>query len=721
MRTYRFVLTLLLALTTLLSTAKEGMWIPSMIADMVGDDMKAMGMKIDPSDLYAINQSSIKDAVVHFNGGCTSVLVSDQALLLTNHHCGYSRIQSHSTLEHNYLKDGFWASSLKDELDNPGMDASIIKEIRDVTDEMLSELSVDATESARGEHLKEKSKALIEKIKEETGYEAYIRPFYHGNQYLLFIVEVFTDIRLVGAPPSSIGKYGFDTDNWVWPRHTGDFSVFRIYANKDNKPADYSEDNVPYRPNHFLPVNIQGVEKDDFTIVYGFPGRTDNYISEVEVNHILEVINPLRLKMREASLSVIDDAMRKDELVSIQYAAKQSRISNAYKKWIGQSKGLVRHRALEKKDSLEALFTKRIEQNPEWKQAYGSLLLEIAEVENGKLPYMLSREFFIEFYYMGPEILRYAERYRELVEKSTNESVTDEEIDEWLQQQLDKSGYFKNYNTRVDKDIMKAQIGFFIGEQPDADFLTGIKKDNESLMEFVDRLFEESAFSSEEKVEALLSKYKRGNNKKITSDPAYIFSKAISDHYYQKTRPALLDYVTKGDSLMRVWMDAQMKVLPERTYFADANSTLRITYGKVEGYEPFDGAEYSYYTTLAGVMEKEDPTSEEYEVPAKLKELYEKKDYGRYAHSTGEMRVCFVASNHTSGGNSGSPVIDANGNLIGLNFDRTWESTMSDIMFNPTICRNITVDIRYVLFIMDKFAGAKHLVDEMKLVSGVKG
>ena len=721
MRTYRFVLTLLLALTTLLSTAKEGMWIPSMIADMVGDDMKAMGMKIDPSDLYAINQSSIKDAVVHFNGGCTSVLVSDQALLLTNHHCGYSRIQSHSTLEHNYLKDGFWASSLKDELANPGMDASIIKEIRDVTDEMLSELSVDATESARGEHLKEKSKALIEKIKEETGYEAYIRPFYHGNQYLLFIVEVFTDIRLVGAPPSSIGKYGFDTDNWVWPRHTGDFSVFRIYANKDNKPADYSEDNVPYRPNHFLPVNIQGVEKDDFTIVYGFPGRTDNYISEVEVNHILEVINPLRLKMREASLSVIDDAMRKDELVSIQYAAKQSRISNAYKKWIGQSKGLVRHRALEKKDSLEALFTKRIEQNPEWKQAYGSLLQEIAEVENGKLPYMLSREFFIEFYYMGPEILRYAERYSELVEKSTDESVTDEEIDEWLQQQLDKSGYFKNYNTRVDKDIMKAQIGFFIGEQPDADFLTGIKKDNESLMEFVDRLFEESAFSSEEKVEALLSKYKRGKNKKITSDPAYIFSKAISDHYYQKTRPALLGYVTKGDSLMRVWMDAQMKVLPERTYFADANSTLRITYGKVEGYEPFDGAEYSYYTTLAGVMEKEDPTSEEYEVPAKLKELYEKKDYGRYAHSTGEMRVCFVASNHTSGGNSGSPVIDANGNLIGLNFDRTWESTMSDIMFNPTICRNITVDIRYVLFIMDKFAGAKHLVDEMKLVSGVKG
>lgn len=717
-RSILLIVSILLLHTT---HATEGMWVPSMIKQLVGDDMKAMGMKIDPTDLYAINQSSIKDAVVHFNGGCTSVLVSNQALLLTNHHCGYSRIQAHSSLENNYLKDGFWAMELDKELANPGMNASIIQEIRDVTDLLLGELSVNATEEDRKDHISKQSEKLVEQIKSETGYDAYVKPFYHGNQYLLFIVEVFTDIRLVGAPPSSIGKYGFDTDNWVWPRHTGDFSVFRIYANKENKPAEYSADNVPYQPRHFLPVNIQGVEEDDFTIVYGFPGTTENYITEAEVKNVLEVINPLRLKMREASLAVIDEAMRKDELTSIQYAAKQSRISNAYKKWIGQSKGLVRHRALEKKDSVESLFTKRIGQNKEWYEKYSSLIEEIAEVESDELPYMVSRNYFIEFYYMGPEVLRFTERFRELVRMSNDESVSDKEIAAWIEDAKSKLGYFKNYDVQVDKAIMKAQIGYFINDQPDADFLSTIKSDKQSLTEFVDYLYEKSAFVSEAGVLDLLNSYKRKKTKSITSDPAYALSERIAEHYYKNTRPALLGYVTKGDSLMRVWMHAQMEVLPERTYSPDANGTLRITFGKVEGYTPFDGAEYAYYTTLAGVMEKEDPTSEEFEVPAKLKELYETKDYGRYAHSTGEMRVCFVASNHTSGGNSGSPVIDANGNLIGLNFDRTWESTMSDIMFNPKICRNITVDIRYVLFIMDKYAGATHLVEEMSLVSGVEG
>lgn len=715
---------ILLVISVLLlqsSHATEGMWVPSMIKQLVGDDMAAMGMKIDPSDLYAINQSSIKDAVVHFNGGCTSVLVSDQSLLLTNHHCGYSRIQAHSSLENNYLKDGFWAMDLSEELANPGMDASIIQEIRDVTDELLGEVSVDASEAERSEQIKQRSEGLIEKIKEETGFDVYIKPFYHGNQYLLFIVEIFKDIRLVGAPPSSIGKYGFDTDNWVWPRHTGDFSVFRIYANEENKPAEYSEENVPYRPKHFLPVNIQGVEENDFTIVYGFPGTTENYITEAEVENVLEVINPLRLKMREASLSVIDEAMRRDELTSIQYAAKQSRISNAYKKWIGQSKGLTRHRALEKKDSLEALFMERIASHDTWSASYNTLIEEIAAVEAKELPFMMSRNYFIEFYYMGPEIFRFVERFRDLVSMSEDATVTDTQIAEWIEETKDKLGYFKNYDAQVDKDIMKAQIAFFIEDQPDADFLSGIKSEKQSLMEFVDQLYEKSMFVSEDRVLDLLNNFKRKKLKGITSDPAYALSKRIAAHYYESTRPALLEYVTQGDSLMRLWMAAQMEVLPERTYSPDANGTLRITFGKVEGYAPFDGAEYAYYTTLAGVIEKEDPNSEEFEVPAKLKELYASKDYGRYAHSTGEMRVCFVASNHTSGGNSGSPVIDANGYLIGLNFDRTWESTMSDIMFNPSICRNITVDIRYVLFIMDKFAGAKHLVDEMTLVSGVEG
>ncbi|MDA7836607.1 S46 family peptidase [Salibacteraceae bacterium] len=712
----KFLLLITLSIS-LQASSTEGMWVPGMINKLVSGNMESMGMKVSLDDLYAINNSSIKDAVVHFNGGCTSVLVSDQGLLLTNHHCGYSRIQSHSSLEKNYLKDGFWAMSLTEELSNPGMDASIIKEIRDVTDLVLADLSVDASEAERKEHLKKVSGEIIEKAKEETGLDVYIKPFYHGNQYLLFISEIFTDIRLVGAPPSSIGKYGFDTDNWVWPRHTGDFSVFRIYANRENKPADFSEENRPYQPKHFLTVNIQGVEENDYTLVYGFPGTTENYITEVETKNILETVNPLRLKMREASLSVIDEAMRKDELTKIQYAAKQSRISNAYKKWIGQTKGLVRHRVLDKKDSVESLFTKRINENPDWKSSYSMLIAEMEEIENAQLPLSVNRNYFIEFYYMGPEIFRFTEKYRELAAMCKDETITDEAIDAWIAEHSDNSGYFKNYDTSIDGDIMKAQIEYFVEDQKPLDFLNNLKTDKESLTEFVDRLYDESIFNNEASLNSFFDGFKRKNYKKIEADPAYEFSLRLAKFYSDVTRPGLLLYVTKSDSLMRIWMDAQMKVLPERTYSPDANGTLRITFGKVEGYEPFDGAEYAYYTTLEGVMEKEDPTNPEYNVPARLKELYQKKDYGRYAHSTGEMRVAFVASNHTSGGNSGSPVIDANGNLIGLNFDRTWESTMSDIMFNPIICRNISVDIRYVLFIMDKYAGAKHLVDEMKLIS----
>jgi hypothetical protein len=697
--------------------ATEGMWVPNKIAELVGPEMKTMGLKIEPSALYAINQSSIKDAVVHFNGGCTSVLVSGQALLLTNHHCGYSQIQKHSTLENNYLKDGFWAMKLSDELANPGMDATIIQEIRDVTDEVLEGISVETMEAERIEQITLKTKEIVERIEEETGYAAYIKPFYYGNQFLLFITEVFEDVRLVGAPQSSIGKYGFDTDNWVWPRHTGDFSVFRIYAGPDNKPAAYSEENRPYQPKHFVPVNLQGVEKDDFTLVYGFPGTTQNYIPEAEVKNILEVINPMRIKMREASLGVIDAAMRQDELTKIQYAAKQSRISNAYKKWIGQSKGLIRHRALAKRDSIEQLFTERINEKPGWKDKYGNIIQEMAEMEAKALPFNINRNYLIEFYYMGPEILRYTERYRELVSMCQDETVSDEDVEKWVNEQKEKQGFFDNYNAQIDEDIMKAQIGYFVEDQQPLDLLKNIRKGNESLDAMVNRIYEESYFSSKEKVMELLNKFKRKHYKKILEDPAFLLSLDIYNHYFVEVRPQLAALRNRTDSLQRVWMAAQMKVLPERTYSPDANGTLRITFGKVEGYEPFDGASYAYYTTLDGVMEKEDPNNPEYVVPEKLKELYETKDYGPYAHSTGEMRVAFVASNHTSGGNSGSPVFDGNGNLIGLNFDRTWESTMSDILFSPVICRNISVDIRYVLFIMDKYAGAGHLVDEMTLVA----
>lgn len=712
----KFVVSLAITILSFNAIAHEGMWIPSMIKSMVEGDMKAMGMKISAEDLYAINQSSIKDAVVHFNGGCTSVLVSDEGLLLTNHHCGYSLIQSHSTLENNYLEDGFWAMSKAEELPNPGISATIIKEIRDVTSEMLKELPADASEAQRADQIKKMTAELVAAAKESTGYDAYIRPFFYGNQFLLFVIEEFEDVRLVGAPPSSIGKFGYDTDNWVWPRHTGDFSVFRIYANKENKPAKYSTENVPYKPLYSVPVNVSGVSENDFTLVYGFPGRTDNYISKENVRQNLEVINPQRLKMRAASLGVIDAAMRQDPLTKIQYAAKQSRISNAYKKWMGQSKGLIRWDAIEQKDSVESLFQSRIDNNEKLNKAYGTLLPELTKVEAEMLPGNVARNYLIEFYYYGPEVLRFAEAFDELIALSNDKSVADSTVNKKRDELLGKLGFFKNYDIQVDKAIMQAQIGYVAEDLKTFGNLSTPELQQADLNAFVNELYEKSVLVDKTKLEVFLTKYKRNHAKKLEADPAYAFSKNFRALYFENVRPTLSALAAKSDSLMRLWMDAQMTVLPERTYFADANGTLRITFGKVEGYEPFDGAEYAYYTTLSGIMEKEDPANPEFVVPTKLKELYNEKNYGIYAHNTGEMRVAFIASNHTSGGNSGSPVFDANGALIGLNFDRTWESTMSDIMFNSNICRNITVDIRYVLFIMDKFAGAKHLVDEMKLV-----
>ncbi|MBT3648689.1 MAG: S46 family peptidase [Flavobacteriales bacterium] len=709
-----------LSLVTSLSMAKEGMWVPSTIQKLVADDMTAMGMKISPEELYAVNKSSIKDAIVHFGGGCTSVLVSDGGLLLTNHHCGYSRIQAHSSLDHNYLEDGFWAMSKEEELSNPNLTATIIQEMVDVTDKVLEGLDENASQSARSEHIKAKIEELVKEVTADSLLNAYVRAFYYGNQYLLFKTKVYKDVRLVGAPPSSIGKYGYDTDNWVWPRHTGDFSVFRVYANKDNDPAAYNTENVPYKPDHFLPVNVSGVEKDDFTLVYGFPGRTENYIASTSVEQVLDVLNPLRYEMRSASLDIIDAAMRKDPLTKIQYSAKQSRISNAHKKWIGQTKGLKRHKAIAKKDSLESLFKKRMTANPEWSKKYDGVLEAMAEIDGNITPLNIGRNYFIEFFYMGPEILRFIGNFKELVVMSKDESVSDEAIRDWITERKQKLGFYKNYNADIDRDIMIAQLPMArqaIKKHLSVDIAPLMEGD---VAEYVSRAYGESVFTNKERMMEFLENYNRKRYKKIGKDKLWQLSVAMEGMYFSRVKEPITVMRSQNDSLMRIWMEAQMEVLPERVYSPDANGTLRITFGKVEGYVPFDGAEYDYYTTLEGVIEKEDPTNPEFNLPSKLKELYADKDYGQYADEDGKIRVCFVASNHTSGGNSGSPVLDGNGHLIGLNFDRTWESTMSDIMFNPTICRNITVDIRYVLFIMDKYAGAKHLVDEMKLVKKIE-
>ena len=724
MKTLRRLFTFLafwLAVTGL--RAHEGMWIPMLLNQLNISDMQANGLKLSAEDIYSINKSSLKDAVVHFGGGCTAEMISPDGLLLTNHHCGYGQIQSHSSLEHDYLTDGFWAKTRKDELKNPGLTATFIVRMEDVTKQILSGVEDGMAEADRQAVIAGNIDKVGKEAVDGTHYDYIIRPFYYGNEYYMFITETFKDVRLVGAPPSSIGKFGFDTDNWVWPRHTGDFSIFRIYAGKDGKPADPSDNNVPFHPRHYFPISLDGVETDDFTMVYGFPGRTEEYVPSYAVDYLLNKGNPAKIEMRKTSLGIIDAEMRASDQTRIQYAAKQSRISNAYKKWIGQSKGLVRLNAVAKKQELEQEFIAKVSSDPRYKGKYGKLFDDYKAQYSKIEKYALARDYFIEAFYVGPEILRFASRF----EKVTNQAVSGNLDGAALQAEVDKlsggnKNYFKNYNARIDKRIFSALMELYHKNldrelHPDI-FATVETKFKGDWNAYADFLYSKSQLTSLDKVNALMDGFNKGKAKKLQKDPAYIAMQSVVAAYRDKVRDNYWGTQDEIDRLHRTYMKGLMDVLPTmKKYYPDANSTLRIAYGKVEGYYPQDGVKYRHYTTLAGIVEKEDPDeiNREFNVPKKLIDLYNAKDYGQYGQN-GEMRVCFTASNHTTGGNSGSPVLDAHGNLIGLNFDRSWESTMSDIMFDPEICRNIMVDVRYVLFIVDKFAGASHLVDEMKLV-----
>jgi len=717
MTTNSLILAVILSFSSYLLEAKEGMWIPSLIDAALEGEMQTLGMKLTAEDIYSFNKSSLKDAVVHFGGGCTSELISDKGLLLTNHHCGYGRIQAHSSVENNYLRDGFWAKNLGEELSNPGLTATIIVRIEDVTKGVLDGTTAQMTQSEKAVVVNRNIREIGTKAIEGTGYGYIIRPFYYGNQYFMFITEVFKDVRLAGAPPSSIGKFGFDTDNWVWPRHTGDFSVFRIYANKDNKPAEYSEDNVPYTPKHYFKINLKGADEGDFTMVYGFPGRTQEYLSSHMVNQIINKQDPGRIRMRDKSLEIINAGMREDEKVKIQYAAKQSRISNSWKKWKGEVKGLKRLNAVEKKKALEDKFKAAVAANKQFK-GYENLIDEFDKTYELFLELDYARDMFIELFYYGPEMIRFSDRFAKIANMLKADTLPDEMIQaeiEGLKRSIE--GHFKNYNEDIDRELFSELSKIYFDElKPDqlpTIKATIDKKFKGDLVDYRDWLFKKSMFDNKDQLLKFLEKPKY---KKIEKDPVYQFRSSMLESYFQNIKPKHVILSAKIDSLYEVYMKALMEVLPnETTYFPDANSTLRVSFGKVEGYTASNAIDYSYYTTLDGIMEKYIPGDYEFDVPEKLIALWEKKDYGQYGRD-GEMRVCFTASNHTTGGNSGSPVLDANGYLIGLNFDRVWEGTMSDIMFDPEKCRNIMVDLNYVLFIIDKFAGADHLVKEMSLV-----
>ncbi|AXG74186.1 S46 family peptidase [Flavobacterium arcticum] len=706
------LLVLLLALPV--AAQQGGMWIPSLLKGMNEKEMKSLGMKMSASDIYDVNNSSLKDAVPHFNGGCTSEVISSQGLLLTNHHCGYGEIQAHSTIDHDYLTDGFWAMTMEEELPNPDMEVTFIVRIEDVTNQVLEGVPALTSEEDKQKKIQENISKLSNSLPKEKYQENKIRTFYEGNQYMLFVTETYKDVRLVGAPPSSIGKFGSDTDNWVWPRHTGDFSLFRIYANKDNLPAEYSEDNVPYTPKHFFPISLGGVKEDDFTLVFGYPGRTQEYLPAVAVQQIVEVLNPAKIGIRDAALKVTDGFMRKDKQIKIQYASKYASIANYWKKWIGESQGLTKSNAVAVKRAFEKDFLAKAKKAGKMEE-YGNLFNDFdkyyAEIE----PYQLSRDYFIEVAIRNTELLTIGYKLYQL-EQVYNTRGEQSFTDRKNNTIASLESTYKDYSKQVDEKVFEQLIALYAEKSP-AQFVPEELK-NKDYSAFTKEVYTQSKITSYEGVKSLLSGDATTILEQLNNDKGYQVIKAMMQAYIEKVAPKYQEISLKIDALQRTYMKGILELSPkDARIFPDANSTMRITYGQVKGYEPRDAVYYEPVTYLDGVMEKYVPGDYEFDVPQKLIELYNNKDFGVYADKNGKMPVCFIGTNHTTGGNSGSPAIDAKGNLIGLNFDRVWEGTMSDIYYDPSICRNIMVDIRYVLFVIDKYAGDKRLIDEMKLVN----
>lgn len=688
-----------------------GMWIPSLLKGMNEKEMKSLGMKMSADDIYSVNKSSLMNAVPHFNGGCTSEVISPKGLLLTNHHCGYSQIQSHSTLENDYLTDGFWAMKMEDELPNKNLNVTFIVRIEDVTTKVLEGTMDITSETEKQKKIQQNISALSASLPKESWQENKIRTFFEGNQYMLFVTETFNDVRLVGAPPSSIGKFGSDTDNWVWPRHTGDFSLFRIYADKNNRPADYSKDNVPYTPKHFLPISLDGVAQDDFTLVFGYPGKTTEYLPAVAIEQIVNDLNPAKIAIRDAALKVQDGFMRRDQAIKIQYASKYAGVANYYKKWIGETQGIKKSNAIAIKRNEEKQFQQKVIKAG--KQAeYGNLLSDFEKYYTEIAPYALSRDYFSEVALRNTELLTIAFRVYQLeqVLETKGEQAFLERRDNLVR---DMSGFYKNFSSQVDEKVFEQLIAIYATQSPQQ-FLPASLKDVNAAKLTAD-VYKNSKLTSYEGFQALLSGDVKTVMGKIKKDPAMTLINEMAPIYFDKVAPKYEELNTKITALQREYMKAQLELNKNARIFPDANSTLRVTYGKVQGYAPKDATIYTPVTYLEGVMEKYVPGDYEFDVPAKLIDLYNKKDYGQYAEN-GKMPVNFIGTNHTTGGNSGSPAIDAQGNLVGLNFDRVWEGTMSDIYYDPAICRNIMVDMRFVLFIIDKYAGAKNIIDELTLV-----
>lgn len=709
MKRLRFALMLAGVLIVNNLRADEGMWLLSMLEGYTIEDMQAEGFKLTAEDIYSVNKACLKDAVVIFGGGCTGELISGEGLLLTNHHCGYGVIQSHSSVENDYLTDGFWAMNKSEELPNPRLSVQFMRYMKDVTGEVFKGITGETSEDMADRIIGNNMNRIATEALDGTGYEGYVRSMFHGNQYFLFVYERYNDVRLVGAPPSSIGNFGEDHDNWMWPRHTGDFSLFRIYANEFNEPAEYSVDNVPYKPKKFFEIDMAGVGEGDFTMVLGYPGSTDRFLYSKAVELLMEKSYPMRIDMRTQRLEIMDKYMKQSDKVRIQYASKYRRVSNAWKKWQGAIKGLERLDAVHVKRSRELSFMDWLKEDARRQEKYGTLMESFekayAEKENLDVVDILMSESV-----MAVEIFQEMSRIYRMMNAGSDAEALAKQAD----------GFYKNYNAAIDRDIFAAMMKAFMDYAPESyypAFIAKTKKKGGDFSSLAEKRFKTSSFNSREKLQKLIDLYaKKPENaiKKIEKEGLWKYLEEIRE-IYRVGMSEMPRIEAQLDQLYNIWVRANFEFEPEKRQYPDANFTMRLTYGEVEGYKPQDGVEYLHYTNLSGVIDKSLEGKHDYVIPDRLKELYDKKDYGDYGVS-GTMPVCFTASNHTSGGNSGSPVLNDEGRLIGINFDRNWHGTMSDEMYDPDMCRNISVDIRYVLFIIDKYANAGYLLDEMVLV-----
>ena len=674
-----FTLTLALLFTVVFARADEGMWLPSLIGQGRIQDMRSKGFRLTAQDLYAVNQASLKDAIVRFGSGCTGELISDQGLLITNHHCGYGQIQQHSSVEHDYLTHGFAAMNRSEELPNPGLVVSFLVEMRDVTDQVLKGITPSTNETERMRIIDANIKTVVKKATKGNHYHASVEALYYGNQYFLFVYEVFEDVRLVFAPPSAVGKFGGDTDNWMWPRHTGDFSIFRVYAGKDNKPAPYSPDNVPYVPKKSFTISLKGIREGNFTFVYGFPGRTYQYLHSEAVRYTQEMGDPHKVKLRTLRLDIMNRAQAADPAVRIQYAAKNANVSNAWKKWQGEMKGLKRLGTVAKKQAFERRFEAWAADKPE----YAGVTTRLAALYDSLEPYALARDYHTEAV-LAIELLKFAGQFADA------RDLEPETIDR-LRVAAEK--FYKDYVPAIDRETAQALLAEYVRNIPERFRPAGID---------VEAVFDSTLFADSVQVGRLLAS---GDTTAIRGaidrDAAVRAYRAFMKAYKTAIEPEYTALNKRIDRLYRTYVRGRMEMQRgEREFYPDA-------------YRPADAVVYEPVSTLEGVMQKDNPAIYDYDVPERLRQLYEAKDYGRWAVN-GTVPVAFIATNHTTGGNSGSPVLNGRGELIGVNFDRCWEGTMSDLEYDPVACRNIALDIRYALFLIDRVGGAGYLLDEMK-------